>query len=414
MAMRTKNRCRLCKSSSLKKVIDFGLMPLAGGFLKKNKLSQEKKYPLRIFFCQNCKLLQLIDVISPKILFKDYRYISSATKTLSKHFKKYAEEMASRFLNKDSFVVEIGSNDGVLLAPLKRNGINALGVDPAVNIVKIAKKRGLNVINDFFNVKTAKRILNKYGKADAIFSNNTLAHINDMNEIMKGIKLLLNEKGILVFEVQYLADLVKYLQYDFFYHEHLCYYSLKPLIKFLDKYKMEIFDVKKIPIHGGSIKVYVTNKLNKKYPVSKRISHILAIERKMNLHTFSGLSDFIKRIQRHKILLMAELKRIKSENKTICAYGASGRSVTLTNYCGIDKNYLEYIVDASPERYGRLMPGTHVPIVAPSYFKKNPTDIVLITAWTYKDEILGKEKWFLKKGKMIIPLPEIKILGKAK
>jgi len=309
--------------------------------------------------------------------------------------------------------VEIGSNDGVLLTPLKEIGIKSLGVDPASNIVEIARHRGLNIINDFFNVKIAKKILGDYGKADAIFSNNTLAHIDDMDEILKGVKLLLDERGILVFEVQYLPDLVKYLQYDFFYHEHLCYYSLKPLLKFLDKYELKIFDIKKIPIHGGSIRIYATSKKNKKYPVSKKIPKMLEVEKRMNLHAFFGLSNFTKKIIQHKKSLMRLLKKIKNEGKTIGAYGDSGRSVTLTNYCGIDKTYLEYIVDASPERYGRVMPGTHVSIVPPSFFRENPTDFLLITAWTYKDEILKKEKWFLEKGgEVIIPLPKIVILDR--
>lgn len=387
-------------------------MPLAGGFLKKEELKEERKYPLRVFICKDCGLVQLIDVVSPEVLFKDYRYASSMTKTLSEHFRKYAKEMASRFLKQNSFIVEIGSNDGVLLAPLEKLGINALGVDPAVNIVKIAKARGLKVVNNFFNVKIAKKILREYGKAEAIFSNNTLAHIDDMDEIFNGIKVLLDEKGILVFEVQYLVDLVKRLQYDFIYHEHLCYYSLKPIIKFLDKYGMKIFDMKKIPIHGGSIRVYAVNKTNKKYLASKKILKMLEIERRLNLHTFEGLSNFAKKIAHHKKSLLNILKTLQNEGKTIGAYGASGRSVTLTNYGGIDKNYLEYIVDESPERYGRVMPGTQVPIVPPSYFRENPTDILLITAWTYKDEILEKEKWFLKRGKVVIPLPKIVILGK--
>ena len=386
-------------------------------FLKKEEIKKERKYPLRVFVCENCGLVQSVDVISAELLFKDYRYASSTTKTLREHFKKYAKEMAARFLKQDSFIVEIGSNDGVFLAPLKKFRINALGVDPATNIVKIAKKRGLNVINDFFNIKTAKLILKKYGKTDAIFANNVLPHIDDIDETMKGIKLLLNKKGILVFEVQYLADLVKYIQYDFIYHEHLCYFSLKPLIKFLDKYEMKIFDVKRVPTQGGSIRVYAINKstpLNRagqKYQASKRFLEMLKLEKKMGLYAYEGLKIFTKKIIKHKIGLIKILKKFKAESKTISGYGASGRSATLTNYCGIGKNYLEYMIDASPERYGRLMPGTHVKIMPPSYLRKNPTDVILITAWNFKNEILKKEKWFLKQGgKVIIPLPKITIL----
>lgn len=411
LEFKTKKNCRFCESKDLKKVIDFGPMSLAGGFLKKEEIKKEKKYPLRVFICENCGLVQLIDVVSAELLFKDYRYASSTTKTLREHFKKYAKEMITRFLKQNNFVVEVGSNDGVFLAPLKEFGINALGVDPAINIVKIAKKRGLNVINDFFNVKIAKLILNKYGKAGAIFSNNVLAHIDDMNETMKGIKLLMDKKGVLVFEVQYLADLVKYVQYELIYHEHLCYYSLKPLIKFLDRYEIKIFDIKRIPTQGGSIRVYAANKSNQKYQSSKKFLKMLKSEKEMNLYTHKGLRIFTKKITKHKEALMKILKKIKAEGKTISGYGASGRSAILTNYCGINKDYLEYMIDASPERYGRLMPGTHVKIMPPSHLRKNPTNVVLITAWNFKDEILKKEKWFLKKGgKIIIPLPKIMTL----
>jgi methylation protein EvaC len=412
MEIKTRKTCRLCKSKNLKQVIDFGFLPLAGGFLKEKDIRFEKKYPLRIFFCKDCGLVQIIDVISQKTLFKDYRYTSSTTKTLSGHFEEYAKEMSGRFLKKDDFVLEIGSNDGVLLAPLKKNGIRAVGIDPASNIVFIARSRGLEVVNDFFNRKTAGKILKKYGKARAIFSNNTLAHIDDMDEIMGGVKSLLAQDGVLVFEVQYLADLIRRLQYDFFYHEHLCYYSLKPLMKFLDGYEMEVFDVKKIPIHGGSLRVYAKNKGVKKYPVSKKIAEILREEKNMGLYEFTGLLRFAEKIKKHRDSLVSVLDKIKSQGASICAYGASGRSVTLTNYCGIGKNYLEYIVDASPERFGRIMPGTHVKIVSPDYFKNNPADVLLITAWTYEKEIMAKEKWFLKRGKIIIPLPRIKVLGK--
>lgn len=409
--LKVRKTCRLCGSKNLKKVIDFGHMPLAGGFIKKEEINKEKKYPLRVFICKDCALVQLIDVVSPKILFKDYRYTSSTTRTLSGHFVEYAKEMASRFLEKGSFAVEIGSNDGVLLAPLKEQGIKVLGVDPALNIVEIARKRGLDIINDFFNIDTAKRILKKYGKADAIFSNNTLAHIDDMDEVLRGIKLLLDDNGIFVFEVQYLLDLVKLLQYDFIYHEHLCYYSLKPLIRFLDRYDMKIFELKKISIHSGSIRIYATNKSNSRYTNSKKIPKMLKNEERTGLYTSDGLSRFVTKISQHRESLIETLKILKRKGRTISAYGASGRSTILTNYCGLDNRYLEYVVDASPERYNRFIPGTHIKIVPPSYFKAYPTDVVLMTAWNYKNEILKKEKWFLEKGgEVIIPLPKIKIL----
>lgn len=405
--------CRLCNSNKIKLLLDFGLMPLAGGFIHTEDIPFEKKFPLRLFFCEKCALVQVVDIIPQEILFRDYRYTSSTTKTLSEHFRDYAKDIQDKFLDKNSFVVEIGSNDGVLLSPLKELNVNALGVEPASNIVSIATSKGLKVLNDFFNVKTAREVVNQYGLADAILANNVLAHIDDMNGIIEGIKILLNKDGVLIFEVQYFLDLVKDLQYDFIYHEHMSYYTIKPLIKFFEKHGMKIFDVKDVSIHGGSIRVYVTSESNKKYKILDSVKIHLQKEEDMGLHTFSGLSNFSQKVKIHRDKLVKILNKFKSEGKKICGYGASGRSVTLTNYCNIGQETLEYIIDSSPERYGRVMPGTHVKIMSPEYLKLNKADVMLILAWTYLEEILKKEQWFWEDGREgVVPFPNVAIITK--
>ncbi len=411
--MSARDSCRLCDNHNLKLILDLGQMPLAGGFIKKEDISKEKKFALQLFFCEECGLVQVGEIIPQEILFKDYRYTSSTTKTLSDHFRDYAKEISEEFLNKNSFVVEIGSNDGVLLDPLRSLGINAIGVEPASNIASIAISKGLSVLNNFFNIETAKEIVKKYGRADAILANNVLAHIDNMNEIIRGVKILLNEKGVLIFEVQYFLELVKSLQYDFIYHEHMSYYTIKPLLKFFKKHGMKIFDIKNIPIHGGSIRVYITRESNNLYPLSNSVEEFLEKEYKMGIHTFAGLSDFSQKVMEHRNKLYETLIKLKSEGKTISGYGASGRSVILTNYCNIGKNIFEYIVDSSPERYGRLMPGTHVDIMEAEHFRNNKTDVMVLLAWTYKDEILKKERWFWERGGcIIIPFPEVISLTK--
>jgi SAM-dependent methyltransferase len=401
--------CRFCNNSDLKKFLDLGLMPLAGRFPKEE---EHDKYPLRLYVCDECGLVQVTDLIGPEILFKDYRYTSSTTMTIRDHFQKYAEEVKTRFLKKNSLAVEIGSNDGVLLEPLKNLGVNVLGVEPAANIAKIAEDKGLDVVVDFFNVETAKRIVRKNGKADAILANNVLAHIDEMDEIFEGIRTLLDEKGVLIFEVQYLAELVKKVQYDNIYHEHMAYYSLKPLIYFLNKYCMKLFDVKQVPTHGGSIRVFAALADNETYPVSETVSEMLREEEELGVHDYEGLSDFSRRVASHREKIRELLDRIKREGKTICGYGAAARGTIFTNYCGIGNDYLEYVIDASPERYNRFVPGTLVKIFPPNHLRENPTNAFLMMAWTYKDEILKKEAWFLEKGgEIIVPFPEPRIIN---
>ena len=402
--------CRLCDSSNLEVFLDLGLTPLAGDYLLKEEIGKECYYPLRVYYCHNCSLVQLLDIIPADNLFRDYRYLSSIS--LSSHFKGYAQEMIDRFLTKESFVVEIGSNDGVLLAPLKEYGVRVLGVDPAVNVAWVAQRRGIETIADYFTEQHAKEIVKQYGQADAIFANNVLAHIDNMDEVFAGIQRILKPEGILVFEAHYLVDLIEKLQYDFFYPgEHLSYYSLSSLIPFLNKYDMRIFDAKRIPIHAGSIRVYVCKK-NQKKKETKQVREYLSLEKEMKLNSIKPLKHFAKRVAIHKEKLNKFLYGLLVQNKKIVGYGAAGRGNTLLNVSGISTQIIPYIADESPERYGRFTPGTHIPIVRPEVFRKDNPDYALLLAWSYKDTILRKEKEFLKRGgKFIVPLPTIRIVS---
>jgi len=409
--MKERNTCRICGSKDIIKFLSLGNMPLAGGFLKKEDIPNEKKYPLDIYFCKNCSLVQVLDVIPPDILFKDYRYLSSSTKTLSEHFKKAATYYKERFLrNKTSFVVEIGSNDGVLLKPLTDLGINAIGIDPSENVSKIAKSKGLKVIVDYFTKKVAKEIVNKYGKADLIIANNVFAHIDNLDEVMDGIKILLKEDGVYIFEVQYIIDLLENTKYDTMYHEHLCYYSLHALSYLMDRFGIEIFDVERIPIHSGSIRVFVRNK-GKNESISKKVKELLELENRVGILDEKSYIAFGDLINKNKIELVGLLKNLKKQGKRIIGYGAPGSSIILLNYCDIGKEILDYVVDVSLERYGRVIPGKHIEILHPDKMKEKYPDYALILAYTYKDEILSKEKDFIEKGgKFIMPLPKIEIL----
>ena len=401
--------CRTCKGTDLVKFLDFGNMPLAGGFIKKEQLKDDAAYPLAVYFCRNCKEAQVLDIVPSEVLFKDYRFLASVTKTLSNHFVEYAKEMKERFLGKDSLVVEFGSNDGVLLKPFMELEVKAVGVEPAKNIAEVAVSKGCTVVNGLFTEKTAKKISSEYGKADMICANNVFAHIDDMHDVMRGIKALLKPDGIYVFEVHYLLDLVKTFQYDMIYHEHLMYHSVAALQYLLSLFGMEIFEVKRIPIHSGSIRVYSCNKGNKK--IDNSVQELLDIEKKEGLDKEVTFLKFAKDVLKKRDEISGIVNKLKSEGKRVVGYGASGRSVIHLNFSNLGKDKIDYVVDESPERVGRFVPGVQIPIVSPEVFRKDQPDYAVLFAYNYEKEVLEKEKEFTKKGgKFIIPIPEIRIV----
>lgn len=403
----TRDKCRLCDSKSLEMFLDLGFMPHAGNFLKKSEVGKELIYPLKLWFCKKCKLVQILDIIPSSVLFDDYRYLSSIS--LTKHFEEFADELVTKYLSKGNFAVEIGSNDGVLLVPLKNKGIKVLGVDPARNVARVAKNKGIEVVVDRFNDAVANKVLKKYGKADAVLANNVLAHIDNMQEVFSGIKNILNEYGVLIFEVHYLPDLLKKLQYDFFYNEHLSYYSLTALVPFLSKFGLEIFNIKKISTHAGSVRVYAKFKNNKKYSPTRAVVNLLNAEKRSKLLRRTYLLKFSKAVSDHSKELNKYVVNLKESGYKIVGYGASGRANTLLNYCKIDDSVVEYIVDDSPERQNRYTPGSHIYIVSPDYFRKdNAVKLSILFAWNYRDQILKKENLYIKNGgKFIVPLPKI-------
>ncbi len=405
------SNCRFC-NSILTSVINLGFLPLAGGFLKtKNQFNKEKLYPLALGFCQNCKLLQTMQVVSADKLFKNYFYFSSKINTLTKHFNYMANHFND--LGKHptkKIVVEIGSNDGAFLKACLNLGIQAVGVDPATNVVRPLLKE-LPIINEYFTTKTAKTIVKKYGHADIIFSSNTLAHIEDMHEVYKGINFLLKDDGMLVFENHYLGNLISQMQYDMIYHEHQYYYSLNALVNYLAQFNMEIFDVKFIPIHAGSISVYVQKKGSGR-KVKKIVLDTLKIEKKVGLTSIKTFTNYNKRIAKSKVELIKLLTSLKKKGKTIAGYGASGRGTILMSYCGIDKTFIDYVIDDAPAKQGAYTPGNHL-LIRPSdaLKEKNRPDYVLLFAWSFYKEIEEKNKDYIKNGgKFIIPLPKVKIV----
>lgn len=408
------NTCRFCRRKLNKPVIKLGKLPLAGGFLKSKKyFSDEKFFPLTIAFCENCYLLQVREVISPDTLFKDYFYHSSAIKTLVAHFQKTVKELAELAGNTtNKLIVEIGCNDGTFIKESLKQGFEAVGVDPADNIVKpIIKEEGLPILNEYFSGKTAKKIIKKYGKADVIFSSNTLAHIEDMHEVYKGIENLLKDDGILVFENHYLGNLIKEMQYDMIYHEHQYYYSLSALVNFLRQHNLEVFNIMFIPVHAGSIRVYVQKKGGKR-KIENIVVRTLEKEKEDGLIFKETFVKYNKKILGTKKDLVKLLNRIKKEGKKIAGYGASGRGTILMNYCGLGNGLLDYVIDDAPAKQGAYTPGNHLKIVPSDILlTKNKPDYVLLFAWSFQEEIKKRNEKYLKNGgKFIVPLPSVKII----
>jgi len=400
-----RNNCRLCGSKDLVCFLTFGNMPLAGVFLKKEDLGKEETIPLDTYFCNSCKGILVLDIVEKEEFFKDYRYLSSVTNTLVEHFNLYAKNIKKRFHKPNNFVVEIGCNDGILLEPLKKEGMRVLGVDPAANIVKIAKQKGLDTINAFFEEKIVSKIIDEYEKADVVIANQVFAHVDDLDDMTRGVFSLLKDDGIFVIEIHYIADIIKDLQYDMIYHEHMCYFSLNSLSKFLKKHGMEIFDVEHLSIRGGSIRAYAKKIESQAHSIMPTVKDMLKIEEKIGLHSLETYENFAKQVKDHKQKMITLLQEMKNDGKKIVGYGMSGRANTLLNYWKIGTDVLEYGIDASPERYGRYIPVMHIPIKSPHDLVG--IDCIVLFAWIFKKEIMEKEHAFIEKGgKFLIPFPK--------
>lgn len=410
--------CRFCLSKNIKEVLNLGNVPLAGGFIhsnaKKSDFLNENFYPLSVSFCTDCFLLQVVSAIDSDTLFKEYFYFSSSIATLLEHFDKNVDEIDLFFSNSNNiFVVEIGCNDGGFITALKNKGIRSVGIDPASNVVKPLIKKGLPIINDYFTIKTANKIVKTHGKADAIYSFHSMAHIEDMHEVIKGIKLLLKGDGYLAFEVHYLGSLIRNKQYDMIYHEHQYYYSLLSLQKFFALYDMEVFDIKQVDIRGGSIMYYVQNMEGGSRKISHRVKNLAKTERRLGFDKFAMYKNYAKEVMKTKSDLLSLLRKLKKQGKSIAGYGASGRGTVIMNYCNLDKLYLDFVIDDAPAKHNAYTPGTHLKIVSSEVLKhKDRPDYVVLFAWPFIKEIKRRNKEYLKSGgKIIVPLPNVTVIS---
>lgn len=405
-------KCRFCESSSTKLFLKFGEMPLANSFLTANQMNniEEHMFPLDVFFCEDCGLVQIDHVVPPVNLFKDYIYFSSTSDTIHKHAQYIAQSFKERFsLNDDSFVVEIASNDGCVLNNFKKIRLKTLGVEPAENIAKVAIESGLDTFVDFFNEENARTIQNKYGKADVILARHVFAHVPDIHDFIRGLKLLLKNTGVVAIEAPYLVDFIGKVEFDTIYHEHLSYLSVRTIAKVFEKYDMEVFDLEHFDIHGGSLIFFIGNK--DVHNISPKVEQYISIEKQKRFDSIDTYYHFADKVSLVKKELLQLLNDLKSQGKTIVGYGAAAKGNTLLNYCGISTDLIDYIVDKSPHKQNLYTPGTHIPVLNTDKLLEELPDYTLLLAWNFADEILEQQKIYREKGgKFIIPIPHIQIV----
>jgi len=407
--------CSFCASEKISEVLDFGRVALAGGFLKENGFGSERYFRLRLGFCAECYSLQVMDHVDPNLLFKDYFYSSSTISTLVAHFDHYAAEIVARFLGgTDSSILEIGCNDGVLLTPLsKRNVETIIGVDPATNIIQSIDNSRISIINDYFTEGVSRSVLETYGHIDVVVANNVYAHITDINGVTRAIWNVLGDDGVFIFENHYLPNMISELQYDMIYHEHLYYYSILSLEKHLSRHGFVLFDATVMPTHGGSVRFYAS-KVNSSHSkqISARLKDLRAAEVKMGLSRLDIYRDFSYRVSRARDELMSLLNEVKSKGFKIAGYGASGRSATMIQFCGINSSHLDYVIDDNPRKIGFYTPGAHFEVVSRDVLSgPDRPDYILVFAWAFIEEISSRcEGFLLTGGRLILPLPKVKII----
>ena len=407
-----KTACRVCMQNTLKKVLTLGPTPLANAFLTEQQINiGEKFYPLDVYFCTNCHFLQLGHVVSPLLLFQNYVYVSSTSKVFIKHFEQYAERVYKRLkLNAGSLVIDIGSNDGILLKPFKKLGTKVLGIEPAENIAEIARAEGIDTISEYFSKKLAHFVVKKYGKADAITANNVFAHIDDLDEVIEGLKILLKDNGVFVMEAPYLIDFLQKRYFDLVYHEHLSYWSVDALQTLFKRFNMTVFFVEKVAVQGGSIRVFV-KKEEGQFTVDKSVKQFLLKEGEMKLKDITTYLDYAQKVYENKVKLLLLLEKLKSEGKTIAAYGAPAKGNTLLNFFGIGTETLDFVVDDSKFKQGLFTPGKHIPVVPSQQLYEKKPDYVLILAWNFAESIMKThDKYKNEGGRFIIPVPKPRIV----
>jgi SAM-dependent methyltransferase len=404
--------CRLCSSPLVHTFVDLGMSPPCESFVAADAANDvEPFYPLHAFVCDECFLVQLQEYVAPENIFTEYAYFSSFSDSWVAHAKRYCDMVIERFaLGESSFVVELASNDGYLLQHFLTSNIPMLGIEPAVNVAKVAIGKGIPTLTEFFNEALATDMAARGQKADLIIGNNVLAQVPDINDFVAGMKALLKPDGVITLEFPHIEKLIEENQFDTIYHEHFSYFSLLTIEKMARRHGLKVFDVEEIPTHGGSLRVFFSHE-DGNFPREARVDSLLARELNAGLDRIETYTAFSEAVRQTKRNLLSFLIRLKEMRKSICAYGAPGKGNTLLNYCGIGTDFIDFAVDRNPYKHGRLTPGMHIPIRPVSEIQRIKPDYVLILPWNLKTEIVAQmndiRNWG---GKFIVPIPDISII----
>ncbi len=405
-----KFQCRSCGSDQGSLLLDLGLQPLANNLPRPEDLAKpEPKFPLRLAICRSCWLLQILDLVPPVQLFSEYLYFSSFSDALLRHAREAAERYTHEFgLDPRSQVVEIASNDGYLLQNFVRAKVPCLGVEPAANIAKVAREKGIETLVEFFGKALAVRLAGEGRRADLILGNNVFAHAPDTNDFVAGLRALLKPAGRIVLEFPYAVDLIEHAEFDTIYHEHVFYFTLTALQPLFERHGLSIFRVERVPIHGGSLRLFATPA--GAHPVEASVVELLAEEQRKGVGSLPYYEGFARQVMGIRDALCELLARLGREGKRVAAYGASAKGSTLLNFFGVGRDQIDFVVDRSTYKQGRLTPGTHIPVVPAEQLLARQPDYTLLLTWNFADEILEQQKAYRQKGgKFIIPIPKVSV-----
>lgn len=404
--------CRFCGNSLTYSFVDLGMSPLSNSYLRHEELQEmEPYYPLNVYVCEQCYLVQLPEFEAPEKIFSDYAYFSSYAETWLKHAKAYTELMVGRFgYGPNSRVVEIASNDGYLLQYFKEKSVPVLGIEPATNVAKVANEAGIPTLVKFFGTKTAMELAAEGKHADLLIGNNVLAHVPDLNDFVEGMRIILKKDGVVTMEFPHLMRLVEENQFDTIYHEHFSYFSFTTVEKVFAKHGLTLFDVEELPTHGGSLRIYARHNEDDSKPISERVSGLKNREEAAGMTKMEYYLSFGEKVKETKRNILDFLIKAKREGKSIVGYGAPAKGNTLLNYCGVRTDFIEYTLDRSPHKQGQYLPGTHIPIYHPDKIKETKPDYLVILPWNLKEEIMEQMSYIREWGGKfvtLIPEPEV-------